>query len=563
MNFLRRLPNLLSGLRIALVPVLLWIAWTGHPVTFLWTFALSLSTDLLDGFVARRFHANSELGARLDSWGDLATYAVVPLCTWWLYEEKVLAQLVLVVIALVAFVAPTLIGLAKFRRLPSYHTRLAKLSAILMGGGLLLYLGFGAVWLFQLAVLVLFVEALEEIAITTVLSKWQANVPSLFAARRIARAGAALLLLLLPAFAFAQLPDLRPEVTQLHVEFGTTVSSGDVVEGCAGATTGRDLVRMSLTTRNDGDGAEELGNPMCPDCATHPNEVCGNPLFICSPAGGHNHAHYQNFLRYEVIDPLDPNATPLGMGGKRSFCLAESLCDPGFGGGHTCNNQGLEPHCRDIYTYSLGCQYVDVTNVPDGQYVLRVTVDPLSQISEADETNNVIDTPVTLSRGDRDDVSLEGSSLSLKHDKVVKLHTRTPDSADLSGPANDPTQTGGTLYVTDTPDGTQIGFPLVAGGWKRIGKAEAPKGYRYRGDGSSEDPCTSVKVSRNGVKAQCRLNGEHGHFDLPAQGELFVHLELGPFDRRFCASFGGRTLRNDAVAVKRKGSPAADCDPTQ
>src|SRR5215475_12339709 len=122
MDFRRQLPNLLSGLRLALVPALLALAWNGRPTAFLWLFAFSLSTDLFDGYLARRFRSTSEVGAKLDSWGDLATYAVFPLCAWWLFRDKVLDQLGFVVAGLFGFVAPTLVGLAKYRRLTSYHT---------------------------------------------------------------------------------------------------------------------------------------------------------------------------------------------------------------------------------------------------------------------------------------------------------------------------------------------------------------------------------------------------------------------------------------------------------
>src|SRR5262249_39762328 len=151
-----------------------------------------------------------------------------------------------------------------------YHTWGAKLCAIVMGAGLLLFLGFDAPWLFRAAVILLLLSAIEEIAITAVLSQWRANVPSFFTALRIAPGAAPVRALLapglpLPAGAGAPLlPALVPAVADVRTDFDTTVAAGDVAEGCAGETTGRDLVRLSLITQNDGPGDVDLGDPLCP-----------------------------------------------------------------------------------------------------------------------------------------------------------------------------------------------------------------------------------------------------------------------------------------------------------
>jgi phosphatidylglycerophosphate synthase len=563
MDVRRHLPNALSSLRLALVPVLLWLAWTGHPTAFLFTFAFSLSTDLLDGYFARRYGSSTLLGSKLDSWGDLATYAVFPLCAWWLFREQMVQQWVFVVAGLVGFVAPTLIGLAKFHRITSYHTRLAKAVAIVMGVGLLLFLGFGLPWFFQLAVLFLLVEAIEEVAITAILPEWRANVPSFAAARRMlreaAKPAAVLALVLLglagQAVAGGALPDLVPAVDDVMVEFDGSVDAGDVAEGCAVATDHRDLVRLSLITKNRGAGAELLGDPMCPDCATHPGEVCGNPLFICSPAGGHDHPHYQNFLRYEIVDP---NGVVAATGGKRSFCLEESACDPGFKGNHTCQDQGINPHCQDEYPYWLGCQYVDVTDVPDGLYDLRVTVDPLGQITESDESNNVLLTPVQILRQPLSEEMLEGGSIFLKAEHVLRIDLDSVDKLDLSQADFDPTQEGAILTVTDTKSKEQISIGLPAGGWKRVGKSTDPRAFRFKGDGSDLDPCKSVQLSRGGLKAKCSLKGDHTHLPLPVKGDLSFQLLLGT-GRRLCASWGGVNQRNDTELVKRKNADPVFC----
>ena len=562
MDLRRHAPNALSGLRIALVPVLLWLAWSGHPTAFLVTFAFSLSTDLLDGFLARRFGSGTLLGAKLDSWGDFATYAAFPLCAWWAFHDQVTAQLPFVIAALVGFLAPTAIGLAKFRRITSYHTRLAKAVAIVMGVGLILYLGFGVAGFFQAAVLFLLVEAIEEVAITAVLPEWRANVPSFGAALRIARAAKSVLLLALALLGLSSpaaaqsLPDLRPEVSDLLVEYDTSVDEGDVAEGCAAATDHRDLVRLSLTTRNDGPGSVDLGDPMCPNCLTHPDETCENTLFFCSPAGGHDHPHYKNFLRYEL---LDPNQAVAATGAKLGFCLEDTECDPGAKGNHTCTDQGLSAHCSDTYPYWLGCQYVDVTDVPDGTYALRVSVDPLDQIPEADETNNVLEVGgILISRAAPTDHTLDGGGLVLKPDHSFRVKADSTAKLDLTAPGFDPTVDGATLVVTDTGSDEQIAFGLPASGWKKVGKKTDPRSFRYKGDGSDLDPCRSVELGRGGLRARCSLKGDHEHMPLPVKGDLAVQLLLAG-GQRLCASFGGVTLRNDATLVRRRNADPNGC----
>lgn len=188
LRLLRALPNALSVFRLAMVPVLLGLAALGEPRLFLIGLVASLGSDVADGFLARRTGSTSELGAKLDSWGDLALYASLPLGAWWLWPELLLAQANFLVVALAAFVVPVLLGLVKFGRLTSYHTWAAKLTAWLMGIGAVLLLAGGPAWPFQLATGALVVEALEEIAITLVLPRWRANVPSLWHALELGRA---------------------------------------------------------------------------------------------------------------------------------------------------------------------------------------------------------------------------------------------------------------------------------------------------------------------------------------------------------------------------------------
>lgn len=67
---LRSIPNLLSILRLALVPVFLLLLLSDQFVWALVVLALASFTDWLDGFIARKFNQITELGKVLDPAAD-------------------------------------------------------------------------------------------------------------------------------------------------------------------------------------------------------------------------------------------------------------------------------------------------------------------------------------------------------------------------------------------------------------------------------------------------------------------------------------------------------------
>ena len=172
------IPNLLSGFRIIAAPLLLYLAWLGHSNQFLALFVVSLLSDSIDGFLARRLNEVSELGAKLDSWGDLATNLSLPLCAWWLWPEILKREAFFVLFALVAYILPLLVGFVKFHRLPSYHTWAGKTAAVLMGPAVIILLIMDIAWPFRCAAIFQAFVACESIAITLQLQKLQNNVRS-------------------------------------------------------------------------------------------------------------------------------------------------------------------------------------------------------------------------------------------------------------------------------------------------------------------------------------------------------------------------------------------------
>jgi cardiolipin synthase len=76
-RWLRQLPNLLSVLRILLV-VPIAVTLTRHEwVSTLWLFVVAAVSDGVDGFLARRFSWQSELGGMLDPIADKVMMATV------------------------------------------------------------------------------------------------------------------------------------------------------------------------------------------------------------------------------------------------------------------------------------------------------------------------------------------------------------------------------------------------------------------------------------------------------------------------------------------------------
>lgn len=175
-------PNLVSLLRLLLAPVLLGLAYIQQPQWFLLTVIFTIFTDLLDGFLARILHQTSELGSKLDSWGDFTVYSVLAISACLLWPDIVTDHLVSSILIVLSFTVPSLIGLIKFKGLTSYHTWLVKVAvAVTIIGYLLLFSGWMA-WPYTLAATLCVIAALEEIMITLVLKEQHADIRSILQA---------------------------------------------------------------------------------------------------------------------------------------------------------------------------------------------------------------------------------------------------------------------------------------------------------------------------------------------------------------------------------------------
>ncbi|XP_031721013.1 protein-lysine 6-oxidase-like [Anarrhichthys ocellatus] len=105
----------------------------------------------------------------------------------------------------------------------------------------------------------------------------------------------------------------------------------------------------------------------------------------------HQHFHsMEAFSNYDLLDIVTERK--VAEGHKASFCLEDTGCDPGFRRRYACTShtQGLSPGCHDIYAANIDCQWIDITDVPPGNYILKVTVNPNFHVLESDFTNNIV-----------------------------------------------------------------------------------------------------------------------------------------------------------------------------
>ena len=171
--------------RIIAAPFLVFLIIIQERDLFAWFLLISYLTDGIDGFLARRLKLSSARGSQLDSYGDQLTF-VVALIGIWIFENAFLREnLILILIAIVPYIIQMLLAFLKYGKATSFHTYLAKLSAIVQALFILWLLFFGPVYsLFYLMIFLGIIETIEEITLIVMYDKWVEGVKGIYWALR-------------------------------------------------------------------------------------------------------------------------------------------------------------------------------------------------------------------------------------------------------------------------------------------------------------------------------------------------------------------------------------------
>ena len=180
----------------------------------------------------------------------------------------------------------------------------------------------------------------------------------------------------------AQAPDLVVDGDYLRETIVLDSINADdqclINERCLQGLGLRQLLRFGTRIANLGNADLQLGRP-----------VDDNELWNFDQC--HGHFHFQGYAAYDLYDVEADRMLPIGA--KNGFAVVDlGVYDPhlapqgcrGYGG----QNQGITVGCQDTYSRNLQCQWIDITEVPDGLYELVVQTNPDRLIEELDYTNN-------------------------------------------------------------------------------------------------------------------------------------------------------------------------------
>lgn len=177
------------------------------------------------------------------------------------------------------------------------------------------------------------------------------------------------------------LPDLVVSETDLKNSISLdsimNVDTCMIKEGCLRGLGLRDIIRFTTTINNVGNADYIVGTPDVNDAGFSFNNC-------------HRHAHKLGYAEYMLYKG---SGDPLPIGFKNGFCVFDLSCDNPTEAKFSCEYMGISAGCQDIYDASIGCQWVDITDVEDGQYTLVVRINwdrvpDLRGLPEMDYENN-------------------------------------------------------------------------------------------------------------------------------------------------------------------------------
>jgi cardiolipin synthase (CMP-forming) len=178
---LLNVPNVLSAYRILALPFITWSIASGNKQLFITLLSINLISDILDGFIARRFKLETEFGARLDSLADVGTYIMAFSGMIVLESAFVREHAIAFCVTMVMYAVPQIIALVRFQRTTSFHLYSSKITGYLQGIFIFTYFIFGySPVYFYVMIVVSCIAYTEALILVLFLRGLRSNVKGLY-----------------------------------------------------------------------------------------------------------------------------------------------------------------------------------------------------------------------------------------------------------------------------------------------------------------------------------------------------------------------------------------------
>ncbi len=183
------LPSLLIGMRFTIAPLLVFDA-LDHKTSywFIIGYIIAVLSDIFDGIIARRLKVSTTQLRQADSWADICLYLGVAISTWLVYPQIIIDFRVPLLSAITIQLILFAVSLIKFQKFPSFHTYTAKAWGLALLAATVGLFGFGYANTLWFAIVLCWVNSLEEIAMTLLLPTWQCDILSIFHAVELRKA---------------------------------------------------------------------------------------------------------------------------------------------------------------------------------------------------------------------------------------------------------------------------------------------------------------------------------------------------------------------------------------
>jgi CDP-diacylglycerol--glycerol-3-phosphate 3-phosphatidyltransferase len=182
-NSIITFPNILSVLRIILSPII-FFAKDNKYILFCVLIIIGL-TDILDGYIARKYKKQTIIGAWLDSISDFVFYILLVIYSV-VFQFDIINRIKYIIIVIITLKLFTIIiGYIKYKKLSFLHTYGNKISGIAIFIEFCLFILLDITIIVDIGIIFSILCSLEELIITIIGKKYNENIKGIWEIKNI------------------------------------------------------------------------------------------------------------------------------------------------------------------------------------------------------------------------------------------------------------------------------------------------------------------------------------------------------------------------------------------